>query len=101
MDVPGLCKSDIFVSRQNVITVVRGSKKKPYNDVAKLERNERKYGDFILSFRIPEIYERKWREYEVENGVLMIKYDKDKDEMLKKISNEKEVIQPSDPSILC
>ena len=43
----------------------------------KLERSERKYGEFALSFKIPEIYERKWSTFTVENGVLTIVYEKD------------------------
>ena len=46
----------------------------------KLERSERKYGEFALSFKIPEIYERKWSTFTVENGVLTIIYEKDKDD---------------------
>jgi HSP20 family molecular chaperone IbpA len=46
-----------------------------------LDKNERKYGDFTLTFKIPEIYERKWNSYEVENGVLKIIYDKDIEEL--------------------
>jgi hypothetical protein len=34
-----------------------------------------------LSFRIPEIYERKWDNFEVENGVLKIEYVKDMDDL--------------------
>jgi len=66
-----------------VITVVKGSKKPPYDSsyIKKLERNERKYGDFTLSYRIPEIFERKWSDFKVENGVLMVVYDKDVDDI--------------------
>lgn len=46
----------------------------------KLIKNERKYGDFVLSFKIPEIYERKWNKYVVEDGVLCIEYLKDADD---------------------
>lgn len=45
-----------------------------------MERSERKYGEFALSFKIPEIYERKWSTFTVENGVLTIIYEKDKDD---------------------
>jgi HSP20 family molecular chaperone IbpA len=50
----------------------------------KLEKSERKYGEFGLSFKIPEIYERKWSLFQVENGVLTIVYDKDKDDQIVK-----------------
>lgn len=81
MDVPGMSKEDIVLYRQNIITVVKGTKKKPYSEYKKLEKNERKYGDFTLSFKIPEIYERKWKTYDVEHGVLVIMYEKDVDDL--------------------
>ncbi|KRX05357.1 P-loop containing nucleoside triphosphate hydrolase [Pseudocohnilembus persalinus] len=81
MDIPGLCKDDISIYRQNVVSVIKGKKDKPYiYNNKKLERNERKYGEFALSFRIPEIFERKWKRYDVKNGVLCIEYEKDQDD---------------------
>lgn len=77
MDVPGLSKDDIIIYRQNVITVVKGTKKKPYEDETKLDKNERRYGDFTFTFKIPEIYERKWTSFDVDKGVLKITYDRD------------------------
>lgn len=69
------------------MTIIKGIRKRPYNVIflyiqksEKLERSERKYGEFALSFKIPEIYERKWSLFSVENGVLTIIYDKDKDD---------------------
>ncbi|CAD8187620.1 unnamed protein product [Paramecium octaurelia] len=81
MDVPGLTKNEILVYRQNVVTIIKGIRKRPY-DSEKLERSERKYGEFALSFKIPEIYERKWSTFTVENGVLTIVYEKDKDDQI-------------------
>ena len=46
----------------------------------KVLKQERKVGEFTMSFRIPEQYERKWKEYYCNEGVLIIKYDKDSDE---------------------
>lgn len=40
-------------------------------------KQERKYGDFTLTFKIPEQYERKWKSYTMENGVMIIIYEKD------------------------
>lgn len=37
-------------------------------------------GDFTMTFRIPEEYQRKWSEVHVEHGVLRITYLKDVDE---------------------
>jgi HSP20 family molecular chaperone IbpA len=63
-----------------------------YSDIKneKLEKSERKYGEFGLSFKIPEIYERKWSLFSVENGVLTIVYDKDKDDQIVRSKNKKE-----------
>jgi HSP20 family molecular chaperone IbpA len=85
MDIPGLSKEDIILSRQNVITIVQGKRKKPYSleGESAVIKQERKYGDFAISFRIPEQYERRWSSFEVENGVLVIKYKRDQDEELK------------------
>lgn len=80
MDVPGMSKDDIIIYRQNVITVVKGTKGKPYEDDKKLDKNERRYGDFTLTFKIPEIYERKWASFEVDKGVLKIAYERDQEE---------------------
>lgn len=84
MDVPGIQEDEIEMYRQNVITIVKGNRKRPYPESAvdHVERQERKYGEFTLSFKIPENYERKWSFFGVENGVLKIVYDKDKDDLI-------------------
>jgi hypothetical protein len=50
--------------------------KRPYPDqqTDQVERQERKYSEFTLSFKIPENFERKWSYFGVENGVLKIMY---------------------------
>ncbi len=53
-----------------------------------MEKAEIKYGEFTMTFKIPETYERKWqiflkfnrREYHVKNGVLQIIYVRDIDD---------------------
>ena len=63
MEVPGLGKEDIEIRRQNILTIVKGTKKKPSGHDEKfdvVEKTERKYGEFTMSFRIPESYERRW-----------------------------------------
>jgi HSP20 family molecular chaperone IbpA len=80
MDVPGLTKEDIAVSRQNVVTVVQGKRKRLYSDTPEqhtVVKQERKCGDFTMTFRIPESFERKWSSYEVKDGVLLLKYERD------------------------
>ena len=41
---------------------------------------ERKTGDFTMTFRIPEQYQRKWHSCTVEDGVMCLKFLKDQDE---------------------
>ncbi|CAG9321049.1 unnamed protein product [Blepharisma stoltei] len=86
MDISGLSKEDILLTRQNVLTVVQGRRKKPNlnsPESARVIKQERKYGDFAISFKIPEQYERRWNSFEVKDGVLMIAYNKDEDEISK------------------
>jgi HSP20 family molecular chaperone IbpA len=84
MDVPGISEDEIEMYRQNVVTIVKGNRKRPYPDqqTDQVERQERKYGEFTLSFKIPENFERKWSYFGVENGVLKIVYEKDKDDLI-------------------
>lgn len=81
MDVPGMFKEDIQLSRNNVVTIVKGVRKKNLDestfDSKEFDTNERKFGEFTLNFKIPDEYHRKWHEYTVENGVLTLKYEKD------------------------
>ncbi|CAD8170560.1 unnamed protein product [Paramecium pentaurelia] len=84
MDVPGISEEDIEMYRQNVVTIVKGNRKKPYQEEQSdhIKKQERKYGEFTLSFRIPENFERKWKHFGIENGVLKIVYEKDKDDII-------------------
>ncbi|CAD8098459.1 unnamed protein product [Paramecium sonneborni] len=84
MDVPGINEEDIEMYRQNVVTIVKGNRKKPYQEEQSdhIKKQERKYGEFTLSFRIPENFERKWKHFGIENGVLKIVYEKDKDDII-------------------
>jgi HSP20 family molecular chaperone IbpA len=81
IDVPGMVKDDISIYRQNVVTLVEGTRGKSSFDNCAADRNyekqERKFGDFSLNFKIPEEYERKWYFFECDNGILCIKYHKD------------------------
>lgn len=93
MDLPGMKKEDLEVYRRNVTTIVKGNRAKlaEEND-SSYEKNERKFGEFTLSFRIPNNYERKWSEVNCENGVFFLKYkkdDNDSDEGTSKIEKEK------------
>ena len=43
-------------------------------------RQERKHGDFTMTFRIPEQYQRKWHSCTVEDGVMCLRFLPDADE---------------------
>ena len=79
----------------NILSIYTGNKRKPYetNDNQTNEKQERKYGEFTMTFRIPDTYERKWVEYNCENGVLKISYPKDNDDQLN--FNENTILEVS------
>lgn len=85
LDVPGMAKEDITVYRRNVVTVVKGERKKNFNcedEEDNLYTNsERKFGEFTLNFKIPNEFERKWSLFEVKDGVMYLKYNRDKDDI--------------------
>jgi HSP20 family molecular chaperone IbpA len=87
LEVPGITKDQIVIYRSNVVTVVKGTKERPAEEPTKTLKNERRYGDFTLTFKIPEIYERKWKEYYLEDGVMKIVYEKDADDSIQSTSN--------------
>ena len=83
MDLPGMTREQIKLSRQNVVTIVKGTREPDHTEkqvATAVTRQERKTGDFTMTFRIPEEYQRKWDSATVENGVLCIRYLKDTDE---------------------
>ncbi len=84
-----------------VTTIIKGTRVPPYKDSQVVEKQERKYGDFTMTFNIPHDYEvggpmcacavlgsmlwcrcvqRKWDSCHVENGVLCIKFKRDSDD---------------------
>ena len=83
LDLPGMTRNEIKMSRQNVITIVKGTRDSDHTErqiATSVTRQERKTGDFTMTFRIPEEYNRRWDSATVENGVLCIRYLKDHDE---------------------
>jgi HSP20 family molecular chaperone IbpA len=85
MDLPGMEREEVTVSRNNVTTIVKGTRNKNSIEtsyaITDYEKNELKFGDFTLTFKIPEEYERKWENIELLDGVLCVKYKKDSDEV--------------------
>lgn len=56
LDMPGIQKDDIELLRQNVTTVIRGKRKSEFKtDANNVVKQERKFGEFLITFRIPEI----------------------------------------------
>ena len=83
MDVPGMTRENIKLSRQNVVTIVKGSRECDFTErqlATGVTRQERKVGDFTMTFRIPEQYQRKWHSCTVEDGVMCLKFLRDHDE---------------------
>ena len=83
MDLPGMTRDQIKLSRQNVVTIVKGTRESGLTDheiATAVTRQERKTGDFTMTFRIPEEYMRTWDSVTVENGVMCIRYMRDVDE---------------------
>lgn len=84
LDIPGMTKEEITIYRRNVVTVVKGTRLKTFlsfdPEDSCFQKAERKFGEFTLSFKIPNEFERKWSTFEVEDGVLTLVYKKDKDD---------------------
>ena len=75
MDIPGMTREQVKLSRQNVVTIVKGSREPEFTQremATSVARQERKHGDFTMTFRIPEEFQRKWDTCTVDNGVLCI-----------------------------
>ncbi|KAL1510272.1 hypothetical protein AB1Y20_006594 [Prymnesium parvum] len=83
MDLPGMTRENIKLSRQNVVTIVKGSRECDFTErqlATSVTRQERQVGEFTMSFRIPEQYQRKWHSCTVEDGVMCLRFLKDIDE---------------------
>ena len=80
LDVPGMTKDDILMSRQNVTTIVKGTRMRPYPELLRAERAERQYGEFTQTFKVPQEFERKWSHVSVNNGVMKITFKPDSEE---------------------
>lgn len=49
--------SDITLARQNVMTIIKGSRSMPFQNQQTIEKQERKYGEFTMTFGIPHNFE--------------------------------------------
>ena len=111
MDIPGISRKQITIYRHNVTTIVKGKKLKPtITEISNVKKRERKYGEFTMTFRIPEQYERKWfvspsskcsplprDKFEVLDGVLTIHYKCDIDDLTPQLSEqEKKALDKED-----
>ena len=68
---------------QNVVTIIKGTRESDLSDLeiaTSVTRHERRTGDFTMTFRIPEQYQRKWHSCTVEDGVMCLRFCKDTDE---------------------
>ena len=77
VDLPSLASSDLALSRAGAITRIRGGRRPPFRQGAEELRGERLYGDFSLSVRVPDLYEKRWHEGKLANGVLRLSYKLD------------------------
>ena len=60
MDLPGMTRDQVKLSRQNVVTIVKGTRESGLSDreiATSVTRQERKAGEFTMTFRIPEEYQ--------------------------------------------
>ena len=80
VDLPSLAATDLSLSRVGARTRIRGGRRPPYREGAEELRGERLYGDFSLTVRVPDMYEKRWHEGKLANGVLRLSYSADDDE---------------------
>ncbi|MEC8141566.1 MAG: Hsp20/alpha crystallin family protein [Bacteroidota bacterium] len=72
MDLPGLTKKEIAITRKQDVLIVQGEKEIELADNEHYKRNERKSGAFIRSFAIPEGADGTKITASFRNGVLTI-----------------------------
>lgn len=91
LDIPGMQKDDIILTRRNVVTQVKGVRKRSKfceeTNENLFQKNERKFGEFNLNFRVPDEYEKKWHHVGFSNGVMTLKYLRDPGEDDSKVDN--------------
>ena len=85
-ELAGVDKSDVKVSidGDNVLTI-KGEKKSPFVDSKKIDcRNERLYGSFSRSFKLPNVAFTGKIEASMDSGILHVAIDKSEEETKEK-----------------
>ena len=77
MDLPGLTKKEIAITRKQNVLTVRGEREVMLADGEQYKRNERKSGAFMRSFAIPEEADASSITASFRNGVLTIQLPMD------------------------
>lgn len=77
MDLPGLTKKEIAITRKQDVLTVRGEREVELADGEQYKRNERKSGAFMRSFAIPEEADASKITASFRNGVLTIQLPMD------------------------
>lgn len=77
MDLPGLTKKEIAITRKQNVLTVRGEREVMVEDGEQYKRNERKSGAFMRSFAIPEEADASSITASFRNGVLTIQLPMD------------------------
>ena len=77
MDLPGLTKKEIAITRKQNVLTVRGERGVMLADGEQYKRNERKSGAFMRSFAIPEEADASNITASFRNGVLTIQLPMD------------------------
>ena len=77
MDLPGLTKKEIAITRKQNVLTVRGEREVILADGEQYKRNERKSGAFMRSFAIPEEADASSITASFRNGVLTIQLPMD------------------------
>lgn len=77
MDLPGLTKKEIAITRKQNVLTVRGDREVMLADGEQYKRNERKSGAFMRSFAIPEEADASNITASFRNGVLTIQLPMD------------------------
>ena len=77
MDLPGLTKKEIAITRKQNVLTVRGEREVMLADGEQYKRNERKSGAFMRSFAIPEEADASNITASFRNGVLTIQLPMD------------------------